>query len=402
MKQSLLKPDSIVFAVFLGALVALPPISIDMALPALVDIGDTLHATSSQAGFTLSLFMAGFVLGPLGYGPLSDAYGRKPMLLLGLSLFSAGGLLAAFAPSIDVLLLARFAQGFGAGAGMTMALAIVRDLFKGEPMQRRIASITVVANVAPVLAPSIGVALLATIHWRGIYAVMAACGLLCTFATWTQLRESSRAARTTFSVARLCRDYAKVLRHRDITAHILLNGLGFGWMFAYVAGSPLVFLKLLHVSALTYAAIFATTGAGIVAGATINGVLARRGVSSPRLLMLAVVLAALAGVGLISLESLSWVSLGTVMPLLVTSTFCFGLAAPSAARGALEPLPELAGAAGGLLTSVQMLFGAASSSLVAILFPKLGLLGMTGVMTACAVAAMAMLVAITSARRARQ
>ncbi|WP_042338736.1 multidrug effflux MFS transporter [Paraburkholderia ferrariae] len=399
MNPSLLKPDSIVFAVFLGTLAALPPISIDMALPALVDIGDTLHATSSQAGFTLSLFMAGFVIGPLGYGPLSDAYGRKPMLLLGLSMFTAGGLLAALAPTIDALLFARFAQGLGAGAGMTMALAIVRDLFKGVPMQRRIASITVVANVAPVLAPSIGVALLAAVHWRGIYAVMAACGLLCTLATWTQLQESSRTARSTFSLARLCRDYATVLRNRPITVHILLNGLGFGWMFAYVAGSPLVFLALMHVSSPAYAAIFATTGSGIVAGATINGFLARHGVSSARLLMLAVTLAALAGAGLIVLETLGRVSVATVLPLLVASTFCFGLAAPSAARGALEPLPQLAGAAGGLLTSVQMLFGAASSSLVAILFPKLGLLGMTGVMTACAVAALAVLLANNGAAR---
>jgi MFS transporter, DHA1 family, multidrug resistance protein len=402
MKSTLLKPDSIIFAVFLGSLAALPPISIDMALPALADIGDTLHATSSQAGFTLSLFMAGFVIGPLAYGPLSDAYGRKPMLLLGLTVFTAGGLLAALAPSIGVLLFARFAQGLGAGAGTTMALAIVRDLFKGETMQRRIASITVVSSVAPVLAPSAGVALLAAIDWRGIYGVMAACGLLCALATWKQLRESSRTAPSTFSLARLCRDYATVLRQRRVTAHILINGLGFGWMFAYVAGSPLVFLELLHVSAPAYAAIFAATGCAIIAGASMNGFLAKHGIAPLRLLVVAIVLAALASIGLIALESLHRVSVVTVVPLLAASTFCFGLAAPSAARGALEPLPQLAGAAGGLLTSVQMLFGAASSSLVAILFPKLGLLGMTGIMTACAVAAIAVLFAITAARHDAQ
>jgi MFS transporter, DHA1 family, multidrug resistance protein len=381
-------PRALLFAIFLGGLAALPPISIDMALPALVDISRTLHATSSQAGFTLSLFMAGFVVGPLVYGPLSDAYGRRPLLLLGLAIFTCGGVLAALAPSIGVLLGARFAQGLGAGAGMTLALAIVRDRFEGAAMQRRIASITVVANVAPIVAPSIGVALLATIHWRGIYGVMGLCGLIAALVTWGGLREPAGRARGGFSFARLMHDYAAVFRHRDVSGAILVNGLGFGWMFAYVAGSPLVLLDMLHVRPAIYAAMFATTGAGIVAGAALNGVIVARGVPGRRMLLGAIVLATLAGVGLIAVETIGRVSLGSVMPLLVMSTFSFGLAAPSAARAALDPLPEKAGAAGGLLTSVQMLSGATTSSLVAVLFPHLGMLAMSGVMTACAVLAL--------------
>ena len=381
-------PRTLLFAVFLGGLAALPPISIDMALPALVDIARTLHATSSEAGFTLSLFMAGFVIGPLVYGPLSDAYGRRPLLLLGLAIFTGGGALAALAPSIGALLSARFAQGLGAGAGMTLALAIVRDRFEGEAMQRRIASITVVANVAPIVAPSIGVALLATIHWRGIYGVMGVCGLLAALVTWGGLRETAGRARGGFSFARLMRDYATVLRHRDVAGAILVNGLCFGWMFAYVAGSPLVLLELLHVRPGIYAAMFATTGAGIVAGATLNGVIVARGVPGRRMLLGAIVLATLAGFGLLAVGMIGRVSLVSIMPLLVAGTFAFGRAAPSAARAALDPLPELAGAAGGLLTSVQMLSGAAASSLVAVLFPHVGMLSMSSVMTACALLAM--------------
>jgi MFS transporter, DHA1 family, multidrug resistance protein len=385
MNRSMLAPQSLLFAAFLGGLAALPPISIDMALPALVEIGGTLHATSSEAGLTLSLFMAGFVIGPLVYGPLSDAYGRRPVLLLGLAIFTGGGLLSALAPSIGMLLAARFAQGLGAGAGMTLALAIVRDRFDGDAMQRRIASITVVANVAPIVAPSIGVALLAAIHWRGIYGVMAACGLLAACVTWRGLDESAvRTDRARFSLALLARDYTAVLRHREIAGAILINGFGFGWMFAYVAGSPLVLLDMLHVRPAVYAAMFATTGAGIVAGAMLNGWLAGRGVSGARLLSVAVTGALFAGIGLIALDAFGHVTLASVMPLCFISTFCFGLAAPAAARAALDPLPELAGAAGGLLTSVQMLMGAVSSSLVALLFPYSGLFGVSGVMTACA------------------
>ncbi|MGI4857557.1 MAG: multidrug effflux MFS transporter [Janthinobacterium lividum] len=387
---------AVLFAIFLGALAALAPISIDMALPALVEIGASLHATSSQTGLTLSLFMAGFAIGPIVYGPLSDARGRKPVLLLGLALFTSGAVLATLAPSIAVLLVARFIQGLGAGAGMTIALAIVRDRFDGAAMQRRIAAITVVANVAPIIAPTIGVALLPTIHWRGLYGLMAGCGLLVALVTWTGLRETVHGPKTRFSLSLLGRNYVSVCRDRGVVVAILLNALGFGWMFAYVAGSPLVLEKLLHVSPAVYAGMFALTGAGIVAGASCNAWIAGRGVSGARLLTIAIGLATLSTFGLLALELVGWVSLATVMPLLIASTFCFGLAAPSATRGALDPLPALAGVTGGLLTSVQMLIGAASSSLVAWLFPRLGLMAMSGVMTGCAV--LALLVLLSAGR----
>ncbi|WP_213766203.1 multidrug effflux MFS transporter [Caballeronia sp. dw_19] len=382
-----LAPQSILFAVFLGALAALPPISIDMALPALGNIANALDASASQAGLTLSLFMAGFAVGPIAYGPLSDARGRKPTLLLGLALFTVGGIVSALAPGIAVLLGARLVQGIGAGAGMTIALAIVRDLFEGNAMQHRLAAITVVANVAPIVAPSIGVGLLAAIEWRGIYGVMAACGLLAALATWAGLTESAPQQSGGFALSGLRDGYRRALTHRAVIGHILINGFGFGWMFAYVAGSPLVLLHILHVRPIIYAAMFAMTGAGIVAGATVNGFIAAGGVESRRILATAICTTLAATFGLIALSVLHQASLPTVMPLLVVSTFCFGLAAPSAARGALDPIPELAGVAGGLLTSIQMLCGAASSSFVALLFPILGIFAMSGVMAACALLA---------------
>ncbi|AMM16761.1 hypothetical protein AX768_22105 [Burkholderia sp. PAMC 28687] len=379
-----LQPQSVLFAIYLGALAALPPISIDMALPALVDIAGSLHASASQAGLTLSLFMAGFALGPIVYGPLCDARGRKPTLLLGLALFTLGGIGSAVAPGISILLGARLIQGIGAGAGMTVALAIVRDLFEGNAMQHRLAAITVVANVAPIVAPSVGVALLAAIEWRGIYGVMAVCGFLAAIVTWTGLVESAPRRSRDVAIAGLREQYRRVLTHRLVIGNILINGFGFGWMFAYVAGSPLVLLHVLHVRPVIYAAMFAMTGLGIVAGATINGVLASRGVGARRVLAVAICVTLAATLGLIAMNVLHLATLLTIMPLLVACTFCFGLAAPSATRGALDPMPELAGVAGGLLTSVQMLCGAASSSVVALLFSTSGPQAMSGVMFACA------------------
>lgn len=390
-----LAPGSVLFAVFLGALAALPPISIDMALPALGQIASALHASAGETGLTLSVFMAGFAAGPIAYGPLSDAHGRKPTLLVGLALFTLGGIAAVCAPGIGMLLGARLLQGLGAGAGMTIALAIVRDLFDGHAMQRRLATITVVANVAPIVAPSIGVGLMRMIDWRGIYAVMAACGLLAAMLTALGLTESAprhhrdaRHARNTSHTASI-KPYRAVLTNRAAMGHILINGFGFGWMFAYVAGSPLVLLREQHVSPSLYAALFAMTGGGIVAGAALSGALVSRAIAPRRLLAVAIGATLVATLALSALGLSHHASVGRMMPLLVTSTFCFGLAAPGAARGALEPLPHAAGVAGGLLTSIQMLCGAASSSLVAALFPALGLLAMSGVMSACAVLAAA-------------
>jgi len=380
---------AIAFMVFLGGLAALPPLSIDMALPALGAIGRALHTGPSQAGLTLSLFMAGFVIGPPVYGPLSDAFGRRRLLLPGMAIFTAGGVAAALAPSIAVLLIARFCQGLGAGAGMTLALAIVRDRFDGAAMQRRLAAITVVANLAPIVAPTLGVALLPLIHWRGIYGVMAACGLAAAVASWAGLSESSRPAVPSFSTRALLRDTVVVLRHRGACAAIAVNALGFGWMFAWVAGSPLVLPGLLHMQPGVYAAWFGATGLGIVAGAGVNGIIAARGVPGRRLLAIAAGLALTAAASLSAAAVAGLVTTAIAMPLFMASTFSFGLAAPSAARAALDPLQQLSGVAGGLLTSAQMLAGAASSSLVALLFPTLGLLAVSGVMAICALLAMA-------------
>jgi MFS transporter, DHA1 family, multidrug resistance protein len=392
-----LSPAGGVFAIFLGMLAALPPLSIDMALPALVPITKAMHTTPGEAGLTLSLFMLGFGISPIAYGPLADRFGRRKVLLAGLVLFTLGGVGASLAASITLLLGARLVQGAGAGAGMTLAFAIVRDLFEGRAAQSRLALITVVANVAPIVAPTLGAGLLVLAGWRGIYGVTAVSGLALIAVVGLGFRETIAVpADNAALLPRLLNAYRRIATHRSVVTHILVNGLGFGWMFAYVAGSPLVLIGVDHVSPIVYALLFACTGAGIVAGATINARLAKRGIASGRVLLSAILLAVVAttmlvgltAAGLVGLPATGRMALPVLMPLLVLSTACFGLAAPSAAHGALGPIPELAGVAGGLLTSVQMLSGAVASWAVAFFFPTFGPLAMTGTMAAMAVIAL--------------
>jgi DHA1 family bicyclomycin/chloramphenicol resistance-like MFS transporter len=384
-----LRPASPVFSIFLGMLAALPPLSIDMALPALVPITAALRTTPDMAGLTLSLFMAGFAISPIAYGPLADRFGRRPVLFAGLVLFTAGGLAATFATSIALLLGARLAQGAGAGAGMTLAFTITRDLFEGCAAQTRFAVITVVANIAPIVAPTLGAVLLGSLGWRGIYGVTALSGVVLASVVVLGLAETRPSRSPTGPMLPcLARDYRRVLAHHETLSHIAVNALGFGWMFAYVAGSPLVFLGVFHLAPALYAAIFACTGSGIVAGAGLNGWLARHAVPPHRVLLAAILFALAATIALVGLTVAGRLSLPLFVPLLVLATTCFGLAAPSAAHGALDPVPDLAGIAGGLLTSMQMLTGAVASLAVALLFPALGALAMAGTMAVCALAAL--------------
>jgi len=369
-----------------------------MALPALGPIAHTLQVTPGMAQLTLSFFMAGFALSPIAYGPLSDRYGRRPMLIIGLALFTLGGFASAASGTLNLLLLARFVQGAGAGSGMTLAMAMVRDLFAGKKAQGRLAVITVVTNVAPMIAPALGAALLSHMGWRAIYLATALSGVILLSAILLSLQEtaSSRHSEREPFLTVMTRAYRRVLGNRHAMAYIVLNALGFSWMFAYIAGSPLTFIDEFHTSTSLFAVLFACTGAGIVVGATLNGRLAQRGVGIKWLLLSGVITAACCTSALVLLTLTRSMSLWSFLPLLALTTASFGMVAPSAAHGALEPLGEVAGVGGGLLASIQMLFAAGTSSVVAMLFPRIGVIAMTGSM--CTLSLLALVLAIPLTR----
>lgn len=151
-----IRPGSVGFTLLLGALSMLPPFSIDMGLPALSIMAQSLGTTSAGASLSLSVFMLGFALAPLCYGPLSDRYGRRPLLLVGCAVFVAAGVGCAASGSLPILLFWRFIQGAGAGAGFVLVLAVIRDTFEGAAARARLSYVTLVMGVAPMVAPKIG------------------------------------------------------------------------------------------------------------------------------------------------------------------------------------------------------------------------------------------------------
>ena len=384
-------PYSLGFTVLLGALSALPPLSIDMGLPALALIGTSLNAAPAVTGLTLSLFMAGFAIAQLAFGPLSDRYGRRPVLLVGCGLFTIASFVCAVAPSIEMLVFWRFVEGCGAGAGTVLALAIVRDLFEGSAARAKLSYVNLVVTVAPMVAPTIGGGVLAIAHWRAIYGLLAIGGVALTSVVALGLGETLlNPDPQALAPNQLMRNYARVLSNRLCFGYALINGLSFGCMFAYVAGSPLVMTQVLGVSTTVYALLFASTAFGIMAGSFVNGSLSTHGVPPSRLLTTGLIFASLSAVTLLSLSITNHAQVMTLMPFLVLNTFCLGLIVPNATHGSLQPMPEIAGIAAAVVGFVQMMLGGTlASAIVAFLYDGRTATAMTGVMTLFAIASLA-------------
>jgi DHA1 family bicyclomycin/chloramphenicol resistance-like MFS transporter len=377
------------FTIFLGALSALPPLSIDMGLPAFPTISAALGASSGSVGLTLSLFMLGFAVAQLVFGPLSDRYGRRPILLIGCGLFTLAGAGCTVAPSISTLIAWRLVQGAGAGAGMVMTLAIVRDLFEGPVARAQLSYVNLVMSVAPMIAPTIGSNVLAIAGWRGIYGTLAVGGLLLLLCVAIGLSESlAHRDLGAIQPPRLIKNYGRILTNRICVGYALVNALNFGCMFAYVSGSPLVMLNVLGVSTTTYGWLFASTALGIMAGSFLNGRLSIHGVLPSRLLIVGLVTATASALALIVVSLSGVAQVITLMPLLVINTFCRGIISPNAIHGAIQPVPESAGVAAAIVGFMQMLCGAVASGLVAFLYDGHTAIAMSGVMALFAIASL--------------
>ena len=367
--------DSLAFTFLIGALAALPPLSIDLGLPALTLLQDSLGASATQATLTLSLFLAGFAVSQLIMGTLSDRFGRRPVMLTGLTIYTLGGIGCALAPSIEALLGFRLLEGIGAAGGTTLAMAVVRDSFEGQAARIKMSSVSMVITIAPIIAPTLGGLLLLLGEWRFIYAMLALSGALLAAAVALGLAET----RPPVAGARLdvIGRYAAVLRQRRTMGYILVNMLGSGSLFAFIGNSPTVLMGTMGASPAQFGLLFALTSSGILLGSTCNTLLARRGVAAWKPLAAGLVLAPAAGAAASAFLLAGIVGLWTFVPFIVASGFARGMATPNATHAALEPVPQHAGVASAMMGCTQMLTAAGSGAVVAMLFPTLGPLAVT-------------------------
>lgn len=389
------------FTLLLGLITVLPPLAIDMGLPALGAIGAALGHDAADATLTLSLFMLGFATAPLAYGPLSDRFGRRPVTLWAIALFALAGVGCTFADSLTSLLVWRLIQGAGAGASLVIPLAIVRDLFEGFDARAKLSQLMVLTIMAPMVAPTLGALVLSVGGWRAIYGILAIAGVIAVIGMTLGFAESAKIdPNRRLNARQLLRDYGRVLRHRESLGYLLVASCAFGIIFGYVSASPLLMIDVMGISPGLYGLVFAGTSLGIMAGAFLNGRLARRGIAIMRPMAGGLALAVVCSLILLGLAFTGAPSLPLLVPFLVLATFGCGLVFPNAAHGVVQPVPDIAGSASALMGCLQMVVGAISSAMVAWAFDGRTAIAMTGVMAFFAVlAAISMLLIVRPASR---
>ena len=265
------------FTLFLAVLTALPALSIDMVLPGVSMIQAEFHAPQTEAASAIAIFIAGFSSAPLVVGPLADRFGRKAIMTIGLALFTLCAAGAALAPSIHALLAFRLLQGAGAGAIGILPRAIIRDLFEGREARIQLSAVSVVFGVAPLIAPAIGVEILAFGSWRLVFVALTGVSVVVTIAAITLFEEShSQDNRRNLRPSTVFAGYRRVLTNPACAGFSLLGGLVFAGLFAYVNVSPLLFMQGYGVSKSAFVALFAITASGVIIGSSLNAWLLSR------------------------------------------------------------------------------------------------------------------------------
>jgi DHA1 family bicyclomycin/chloramphenicol resistance-like MFS transporter len=351
----------------LGALVALGPLTIDMYLPALPGIGDELGVSSSVAQLTLTGTLAGLALGQLIVGPLSDSLGRRRPLMVGIVLHMLASVLCVFAPNIAVLGLARGLQGMGAAAAAVVAMAVVGDLYSGRVAATVMSRLILVLGVAPVLAPSLGAAVLLHASWHWIFAalVILAGGLLL-IAVFALPETLPAQLRRPLRVAGIASTYLGLLRDARFVTLVLVAALGMSGLFAYIAAAPYVLQGRHGLDQQTFALLFGAGAVALIATTQYNVVLLRR-YSPQRIMLSALAFATLAGavfVG-IAIAGVGGIA-GFVVPVWIVLA-AMGLVLPNAPAVALSRHNEAAGTAAALLGAAQFGTGAVVAPLVGVL-----------------------------------
>lgn len=348
----------------LGGLIALGPLTIDMYLPAFPSIADELNASDSSVQLTLTGMLGGLAVGQLIIGPLSDAFGRRRPLLIGVVTHAAASVLCALAPSIYVLSGVRVLQGFAGAAISVVAMAMVRDLFSGVAVARLMSRLMLVIGLAPILAPSLGGLILQLTTWRGIFGVLAVAAVLLTLVALFGIRETLPAERRRPANLRsTLATYRSLLRDRTFVALVLIGGLMLSAVFAYVSGSSFVLQNGYGLDERSFGLVFGANAVGLTVASQLNPALIKR-FSVVNVLTGATLVAACAAASLVVAGATGWFGLaGVLLPLALIVASC-GLSLPNTPALALTRHGEAAGTAAAMLGAVQFGVGAVVAPLV--------------------------------------
>jgi MFS transporter, DHA1 family, multidrug resistance protein len=353
--------------VVLGLLVALGPLTIDMYLPALPRIADELSVSSSVAQLTLTGTLAGLALGQLVIGPLSDSLGRRRPLMAGIVLHMLASVMCILAPNITVLGVARGLQGVGAAAAMVVAVAIVGDLFAESAAATVMSRLMLVLGVAPVVAPSLGAAVLLKASWHWVFAVLVVlAGLLLLLAVLALPETLPQSHRRPLKVKGILATYGELLRDMRFVVLVLVAALGMSGLFAYIAGASFVLQGRYGLDQQEFALVFGAGAVALIGATQFNVVLLRR-FTPATIVVWALVASSLFGAAFVGLAAAGVGGLPAFVVPVWAILAAMGLVIPNAPALALSRHSEASGTSAALLGAAQFGLGAAVAPLVGVL-----------------------------------
>lgn len=350
----------------LGALSAFGPLAIDFYLPAFPAMAQAFATDEKHVQATLAAYFLGLSLGQLAYGPVADRFGRRKPLLFGVGLFTLASLACAYAPNLDTLILARFVQALGGCAGMVLSRAIVSDKCDPVASAKVFSQLMLVMGLAPILAPMLGGVLVNVAGWQSIFLALSLFSAACLLAVSLGLRESLPAHIPRQPLSGALRQYMRLLADRVFIGHALTGGIAIAGMFAYIAGSPFVFIKLYGVPAEHYGWLFGTNAAGFILVAQVNArLLAKRGPAF--LLVRAVWVYLVAGLVMLGVAAMRPAQLWPLLLPLFVCIASLGCIIPNASACAMSGQGARAGSASALMGCLQFSVAAAAAALVGLL-----------------------------------
>jgi len=344
------------------AITALAPVSLQIFIPALPAIQASFGTETGVTQLALSLSIFANAIATLAYGPLSDRFGRRPVILAGLVIFIVGSVMSATASTINALIVARIVQSSGAAAGMVLARAIIRDLYDREQAASAIAYLTMAMVVAPMIAPTFGAILIDQLDWRAIFVALTGVGALLTLYVWQCLMET-HVIRHGLASPGLLRGASLLIKEPAFVAYMLQSTFAISTFFAFISGAPYFMIDVLDRSATEYGLLFMVVSGGFMIGNLASAKLGSR-VGIDRLIWIGSILALAANVLTLFLMVFAvWTPLILFGPMMVTG-FANGLSIANAQAGAISINPELAGTASGVTGFCQMFIAALVSQSV--------------------------------------
>ena len=384
------KINKTLLILILGMLSAIGPFSIDMYLAGFPAIAADLHTTVAHISLSLSSFFIGISVGQFIYGPLLDRYGRKKPLYIGLILYIAASVGCAMAVTADILIALRLIQALGSCVGMVASRAIIRDIFPVNEIAKVFSKLMLVIAVSPIIAPTLGSYIVTAYGWHVVFVILAMMALLILIAVHFVLPDSMQpGTASSLRPSIIVKNYLLVLKTPQFYTYAFTGAIAAAGLYAYISGSPYVFIQFFKVSEKHYGWIFAGVALGLITASQVNSLLLKR-FSSQQIIRIAIFCQMTTGAVLFLGSVNGSLNVYAMIGLIALFLSCQGFVFPNTSALSMAPFQKHAGSASAMMGGIQMTLGALSSMAVSALSNGT-VMPMTGVMALCSLTAVCML-----------